>query len=229
MINDIRSHVSIKGSMLDDYLSCGWYRMGQFIFTGHVMIMKDQIHLLHWLRLSIAKVTYGKKQLALLTKNKQFNTQTKPFAITAEIEALYALYKASVEFEASASVHAYLMEGNENNVYETNLIEVRDGIKLIAVGYFDEGNNSIAGIINFYHPEYKSFSLGKYLMLLKIEYGRKTGKEWYYTGYIVNGYPKFDYKLFPDINATEIFDRLTETWSSFQWPPVYTDILAPDL
>lgn len=229
MISDIRSHQSIKGRMLDDYLSRGWYRMGQFIFTGHVMVLNERFHLLHWLRLSVAEINYGKKQKSIIRKNGRFHTRIKPFAITEEIENLYTLYRASTDFEASPSVYSYLMEGNENNVFDTQCIEVRDNDKLIAIGYFDEGENSIAGILNFYDPAYSSFSLGKYLMLVKIDYGKKMSKQWYYTGYIVNGYPKFDYKLFADIHATQVFNRHDETWSVFQWTSIFNDVLPDNL
>ncbi len=60
------------------------------------------------------------------------------------------------------------------------MIEIRDGNKLIAAGFFDLGEISVAGILNFYHPDYKSKSLGIYLLLLEIDHAKKQGKEWFY-------------------------------------------------
>ena len=69
--------------------------------------------------------------------------------------------------------------------------------------------------MNFYNPFYRARSLGKYLMLLKINYAIETGKIYYYPGYIVRGFPKFDYKLFPDQDATEFYDSTREEWVAF--------------
>ncbi len=218
MINDIHFPLSITGHELDDYLSRGWYRMGQTIFTSDIMPFSGNLHTLHWLRIAVQKVHYGRSQKKILGKNKDLAVEIKPFSITPEIEELYGLYKASINFSVSSSAEAYLLDGAIDNIYNTQVIEIRDGGKLIAVGYFDTGETSIAGILNFYHPEYKARSLGKYLMLLKIEHARKLAKEWYYLGYIANGYPKFDYKLFPDIKATEVFESATKEWLPFSLP-----------
>jgi arginine-tRNA-protein transferase len=63
------------------------------------------------------------------------------------------------------------------------------------VGFFDIGQTSAAGIASFYDPAYKKFSLGKYLIYLKIEYCKKIGLQFFYPGYFVPGYSLFDYKL----------------------------------
>ena len=55
------------------------------------------------------------------------------------------------------------------------MVQVRDGDKLIAVGYFDKGKTAIAGILNMYHPDYKQYSPGKFLMLKKLEYALSQG------------------------------------------------------
>ena len=41
----------------------------------------------------------------------------------------------------------------------------------------------------------KKYSLGFYTMLLEIDFGIKSGAEYYYPGYVVPNYFKFDYKL----------------------------------
>ena len=42
-----------------------------------------------------------------------------------------------------------------------------------------------------------------------------TGKKWYYPGYIVQGLPKFDYKLFLDKSATEVFLPAEGSWIGY--------------
>ncbi len=86
---------------------------------------------------------------------------------------------------------------------------------MIAVGYFDKGNNSLAGILNFYHPEYKKYSLGKYLILNKIDFALENDIPFYYTGYISTFYTKFDYKLYPDVNAIEVYLPVEKEWQPY--------------
>ncbi|GAB3319169.1 hypothetical protein GCM10027299_11460 [Larkinella ripae] len=217
----------MEGSQLDLYLSLGYFRMHQRLFTCRFLVHGDTVFPVHWLRFNLPEVSFGSKQRALLRRNEGFLTTVKRFALTDEIEALYALYKSAVDFEAPESVDFWLNNESTYNVFNTYSIEVRHENRLIAVGIFDKGGNSIAGIMNFYHPEYRKHSLGKYLMLQKIKYGRHQQKLYYYPGYLVSNYPKFDYKLFPCEAATEVFDDTSGQWLPFSWETVQA--LAADI
>ena len=210
----------MRGSELDLFLSLGYFRMQQEIFTCHYILHDEVPCPVHWLRIDIAAVTYGPKQLRLLRINEKFSVTIKPFVLSKEIETLYALYRDSLNFDAPESVEFWLLNGAAQTVFDTYIIEVRDENTLIAAGIFDNGNESIAGIMNFYHPDYRRQSLGKYLMLLKIKYAQRQQKDYYYPGYIVSNYPKFDYKLFACESATEVFDEYSGLWLPFSWPTV---------
>lgn len=212
----------MKGSQLDLCLSRGYFRMQQDVFTCRYVPFDDKFCVVHWLRIVLANVSYGPKQRRLFRINEAFSVRIKPFALSDEIERLYTLYRNSINFDASNSVEACLLDGSRHNVFDTYAIEIRDENKLIAVGIFDNGAQSIAGIMNFYHPAYHKQSLGKYLMLLKINYARLQQKTYYYPGYIVSNYPKFDYKLFACEAATEVFDSLSGEWFPFSWETVHT-------
>jgi len=210
----------MKGSKLDLYLSYGYFRMHQNLFTCRVLQFDDRLYTAHWLRLVLDEVQYGKKQLQVLKRNAAFTVTVKPLMLTVELESLYATYRRSIDFDASESVEACLFTGDTFTVFETYVVEVRDGRRLIAAGIFDEGEESIAGILNFYDPAYRRYSLGKFLMLQKIEHARRLGKVFYYPGYLVHEYPKFDYKLFPCEAATEVFDVGINQWIPFSWEAV---------
>ena len=216
------SHLS--GAQLDLFLEKGWYRMGQGIFTTNYIVQDDVVCRVFWLRYILNEVTLGKKSKQILSNNQQFNVAVLPVCITAEHEAIYTLYKSGLDFDPAANVTEWLYEQQANNVFDTYMIEVRDGEKLIALGIFDKGLNSIAGIMNFYHPDYKKYSLGKYLMLLKMEYAKSNHIHWYYTGYIVYGYPKFDYKLFADKTAAQLFFPELNKWCLYD--PVMASKMA---
>ncbi len=207
----------LDGKELDNFLEMGWYRMGQTIFTTNFLSLKDKSYRVFWLRYNLHNLTLSQSLQRLKNRNKQFEVSVKSLAITDEIEELYAIYKTGINFQAAPSVHYWLYGGAPTfNAFHTEQIEVRDNGKLIAVGIADCGFESIAGIMNFYHPDYKKYSLGKYLMLLKIEASQKKNFRWYYPGYIVYQRAEFDYKLFLDNNALEVLIPEMKGWRLYQ-------------
>lgn len=210
----------IRGEALDFYLSQGYYRMNQDLFTCRFLEVEGAYHTVHWLRLVLPEVQYGPEQRRLLRVNQQFSTVVRPFQLTDELEQLYASYRSSITFDAPETVESFLLAGSTSNVFHTEVIEIRDGQRLIAAGILDSGAHTVAGIMNFYHPDYRKYSLGKYLMLLKINRAIGQRKAYYYPGYLVHNYPKFDYKLFPCQAATEVFDCLSGRWLPFSWEAV---------
>ena len=216
----------LPGEMLDYYLSQGYYRMNQDLFTTRFLPREGNLHTVHWLRLVLPLVQYGPKQRQLLRHNAQFVVTVNSLRISDEYEALYARYHAALDFDTAESLEALLLAGATHSVFTTYAVEVRDGEQLIAVGVFDRGAASIAGIVNFYDPAYHKHSLGKYLLLQKLEYARSQGLAYYYPGYLVHSYPKFDYKLFACEAATEVYDCLGGRWHPFAWEEVNRESAA---
>ena len=211
----------MQGTELDMWLSEGYFRMRQDVFTCQFVPSDEGFLSAFWLRIVLADVRYGPKQNRLLRINEPFTALVKPFVLTRELETLYAAYRASLDFDTFVSVEDCLFGGATRSRFDTQLVEVRDAGRLIAAGIFDNGRESIMGILNFYDPEYAKYSPGKYLMLLKIRYARQTGRAFYYPGYLVVGNTKFDYKLFPCKAATEVYDDNTGQWLPFAWDTVH--------
>ena len=67
------------GSRTDFYLSIGWYRMGQSIFTTHFIPIGDKIHRVFWLRLIVGNVQFGRKQRRLLRSTSDMSVHYRPF------------------------------------------------------------------------------------------------------------------------------------------------------
>lgn len=213
----------MRGNKLDICLSNGYFRMQQYVFTCRFEFFGNEgPYPVLWLRVVLAKVRYGKDQRRLLRVNEKFSVAIKPLLISEEIETLYTAYRNSVNFDAPNSIESNLLDGAAHNAFSSHVVEIRDGSRLIAAGIFDDGLESIAGIMNFYHPAYRKYSLGKYLMLLKINYAQDQKKTYYYPGYVATNYPKFDYKLFPGEAATEVFDSTSGRWFPFSWETVAT-------
>lgn len=211
----------IKGSVLDNYLEKGWYRMGPFVTPFDYLTVEDAQYPIVSPRYKVAQVQLSNALIRSFAKNQFFTVWIKPMEYTDELEALHALYRTCIDFETSETLGHMLMD-DENFLFDSHLIELRDGDLLIAAGIFDKGTNSIAGIKNIYHPDYKKYSLGKYLMMLKYKYCVDNAIEWFYPGYFTLGYTKFDYKLFIDKNAIEI--RIP---SANYWIPYAEFILTP--
>ena len=211
----------IRGDALDYYLGQGYYRMQQELFTCQFVPFDGRLYTAHWLRLELARVQWGPEQQRLLRRNARFATTIRPLRLTPEHEELYARYREAITFDAAPTVEAVLLDGATHNVFNTYIIELRDGGQLIAAGIFDRGARSLAGILNFYDPAYRKHSLGKYLLLLKADHARRLQFDYYYPGYLVHDYPKFDYKLFPCATATEFFDSI-----GGQWQPYSRDVVA---
>jgi arginine-tRNA-protein transferase len=78
------------------------------------------------------------------------------------------------------------------------------------------GAKTAASILHFYDPTYGKYSLGKYLILLTLDYLKSQHYEFYYPGYVVEGLNKMNYKLFLGKEYAEYFDPETISWKPFQ-------------
>ena len=210
----------IRGDALDFYLARGYYRMQQDLFTCQFVPFDGRLYTAHWLRIDLARVEWGPEQRRLLRRNAHFVATVRSFRPTNEYEELYARYRAAITFDAAPTIAEVLLGEATHNVFNTQVIELRDDGRLIAVGILDYGERTLAGILNFYDPAYHKYSLGKYLLLLKTDYARRWHLGYYYPGYLVHNYPKFDYKLFACTAATEVFDSVRGQWLPFSWEAV---------
>ena len=217
MLKDVHFPGKVSGQKLDDYLAIGWYRIGQIIFTTDHIPHPEGWWRVFWLRFALNKLQFGQKQTKLIKANQRFDVTVKSLQLTNELEDLYNDYYLHIDFAASPSLHNNLFDysvfkDSDHRVFDSQVIEIRDQKKLVAAGVFDKGEKSIAGIINFYHPSYRKYSMGKWLMLLKIKYAIENEMQFYYPGYIACDYNKFDYKLYPGMEAAELYDPVGKTW-----------------
>ncbi len=220
MLAQIEYPEILQPQELDTYLANGWFRMRQTVFTTNFLQFDQQFYSAIWLRVALADYVPDKKYHTLKKLNKAFRTEIKQSpigGISTAHESLYFQYRESVSFDVSPSVKELLLENDAANLFNTYEINIYDGDNLIAAGFFDLGAIAAAGISCFYHPAYKKYSLGKYLMYLKIEFCRQQQLQYFYPGYVVPGCSPFDYKLEVG-KATLEYLQL----SSMQWIPITT-------
>jgi arginine-tRNA-protein transferase len=206
----------LEPAVMDTLLSFGYYRMRQSLFTTtYTLTDQQQIVKVLWARLRLHGYQYTPRHLRLSKRASKFRLRLLPARVNPEIEALYAKYRASMSFDANESVRACILGDAEIDFFPGRMWEVREGTKLIAAGYFDEGINSAAGILNFYDPEYAGYSLGLWLYLEGVRYAQETGKIYFYPGYIALDFPKFDYKLLAGTENMEILDAQLGIWTPY--------------
>ena len=181
---------------LDAYLAKGWYRMGQTIFTTHFLCFGRTFYSAVWIRLPLKNYQFRKSLRKLLRRNQQqFRYRIRPASLTPEKEQLYRRYKASFPGILAPSLKDSLLDGEDFNIYNTYEVAVYDGSQLVALSFFDLGKDSAASILGIYDPAYSKYSLGFFTMLMEIDFSMQRGLDFFYPGYVVPGYPRFDYKL----------------------------------
>jgi arginyl-tRNA--protein-N-Asp/Glu arginylyltransferase len=206
--------LDLRGHNLDLLLEMGYYRMRQNVFTTDEFYdsQTERAYDCFWLRTRLDLIKDVQKH-KIYKLNKRFSVEIGDAVFNDEINSMFETYRQAMDFDAHESVFHFLLNSDKMVEFNSKSIQIRDEGKLIAVAYFDEGHSVIMGNMNFYHPDYKKFSLGKYLMLLKIDYAQSKKMDYYYTGYIALGNTKFDYKLFPDANSIEVLLKQEEnTW-----------------
>jgi arginyl-tRNA--protein-N-Asp/Glu arginylyltransferase len=201
-----------QGVLLDKLLEAGFYRMHQHVFTTDFTFLNDDFYSLFWLRTNLSNIRFTKSQLKLQQVNKNFKVEISVLKLRQEVYDLFNKYRASINFDHVTQLDDFITEEFGINRFHSKEVCIYDQDQLIAYGIFDEGSDSIAGIINFYDPSYKKYSLGKYLMFLKCQYALSHQFKYYYPGYIAVGYHKFDYKIYPSVESVEILDAVQAIW-----------------
>ena len=203
---------------MDELLALGWYRMHQTIFTSsHIGV--DDIYRVHWLRYAIHEIQNHSSHRRISNRNNDFrHTIEDVTTLRVDHVNLHQRYRASIDFDGAWSIEECLFGEAEadKNIYNTKCISVFDGNNLIAGGYFDVGDKAAASILHFFDPLYSRYSLGKYLILLTINYVKLNHYDYYYPGYVVEGVSKMNYKLFLGKEQAQYFDPETVGWKYFQ-------------
>ena len=200
---------------LDNYLSNGWFRMRQAIFTTNFLQFHDIFYSAIWLRVAMVDYQEDKKFKTLQKLNKAFRIEIKKSETSKFSEAheeLFQLYRQSISFEVSTSLGELLLGNDSPSIFNTHEVNIFDGETLIAAGFFDLGKTTAAGITCIYHPSYKKHSLGKYLIYLKINFCLNQNLQYFYPGYAVPGYPPFEYKLSIGKSTLQYLQMASQQW-----------------
>jgi leucyl-tRNA---protein transferase len=203
---------ALTAEEFDKYLHQGWFRMAQSIFTTNFLHFKNEFYSAIWLRVDLSLYSTDSTQEKIFRLNNRFSWKVCKASLDSTKENLFQKYKQGISFETSPTLNHLLFGKGGNDIFNSWEVCVYDQDKLIAAGIFDLGQNAAAGIISFYDPDYKKYSLGKYLIYLKMNYCKERGLAFFYPGYFVPGYPFFDYKLQLGKTALNFFDVMKQEW-----------------
>lgn len=214
ILSDVHVPSKLTPAALDKYLASGWFRMGQAVFTTNFLLFNNQFYSAIWIRTELQNWTPSPSQNQLMKKVlRDFQVQIKPFSYKPAYDILFQLYKVSLSFTHSNSIEQLLFGGEiEPSIFDTYSIEVYDKKRLIGLGFFDIGAKSMAGVSCIFDPSYKKYSLGKFMMLQKMLWGKRAEITYFYPGYIAPGYPTFEYKTTLAPEATQCLRVQSKRW-----------------
>lgn len=187
--------------------------MHQSLFTtSHIEL--SQIYPVHWLRYNVNEVNESRQSIRIRRKCRSFDWEVSDASDWQSLEGLYARYRSHITFDGAASIQECLFgDGSvQHSIFDTRCIRVVNKGEVVAASFFDLGDRSAASILNFFHPDYRKYSLGKYMMLLNVDFLKLQGLNWYYPGYVVEGLSKMDYKLFLGPREARFFHPGTGQW-----------------
>ena len=209
----------LSGAQLDTLLSLGWYRMNQYVFCTSHIDHENLPYRVHWMRYPISELKPKPSHKRIRNRNNNFRYTIEDFSSIRQDHAeLHHLYRETITFNGALTIQDCLFGDYpiEKNIFSTKCISIFDEQKLIAGGYFDTGDEAAASILHFFDPTYDKYSLGKFLILITIDYLRTKGFHYYYPGYVVEGLNKMNYKLFLGKEYAQYFDPHSITWKKFE-------------
>ena len=151
------------------------------------------------IRILVNEFTPSKSQKRSIKRNANF-TIKKSEQIRDYYYPLYELYINT--FHQDGSMYPANIEQFESfvtsNITTQIFIETwceLDGVnQLICVGVTDVLNNGLSAVYTFYHPDFKSYGLGRFSILTQIDLCRKLGFPYLYLGYQIDDCKKMNYK-----------------------------------
>jgi hypothetical protein len=205
----------------DAYLAEGYFPSGQSMQALSHWVMQHlwilEINRVYRMRFSVDDIVKHKSHQRVSKLNRGFRVEFNDFNEILQVHnELYQKYREYIKFECASSIQEILEENTyTDSIYKRIVISVYDNDKLIAMDILCAGVQSLASVLCFFDPDYAKYSLGKYSMLLAIEYMKLNGYTYYYLGYLMNGNPKFDYKLFLGADGAAVFNVENSCWVKF--------------
>lgn len=182
----------------DHLLANGFFRGASMMYKTQLLCIGNKVSSVINIRLPLENHEFSKSQRRLKSKvEKRFRIKVHPYYTNKEHDRLYHTFKQKFRGFLYPDIESFLSLGSPFafTIFNTHIIEIFDGDKLIGFSLFDFGAKACAGLLAVYDLDYAKYSLGKYTLLKEIEIAKYEGYNFYYPGYILNNDKTFDYKV----------------------------------
>lgn len=216
MHSRIRHPERVSQTELDKYLNAGWRCTGQAIYTSHFMRFppetEGRIYSTIPTRLNLRGYRFRKSLRKIYRKvHRNFEVQAgMPLVWDQEMEQVHKVYQRAFPDRPLADLEVYQSKPDGPFTFDTHCVKVYHGEELVAFSVFNLGEESLYSSQGIYLPSWGKYSLGFFTMLEEISYAQQTGRSFFYPGYVVPGYPEFDYKK--RVGELEYFLLAPQKW-----------------
>jgi len=187
---------SLSPARLDRYLAGGWFRSGPSLFRARLLCLGGNLYEVTNIRVDLENYSLSRSLRRIQNRAKRdLRVEVGPVRIDSDRERLYRQHKHRFKGFIFETLEEFLFSGESHSLFHTLEISVYLENQLIAVSYFDQGFSSLASLLGLYDRQMGRYSLGLLTMLMEIEYAKQEGCRYYYPGYVLEGYPGFDYKM----------------------------------
>ena len=178
----------VSKSALDRYLAEGWFRAGYAMARSPFVCFEGELYATVQVRSRLVGHRFGRSLRRLERRNDaRFRVEIGAARCDADRERLYQACKPRFAGFVFENLSEMLEADPVMSLFDTREVAVYEGARLVAVSYFDVGDQSLASLLGLYDPALSRHSLGIYTMVLEIAYALENGLEHYYPGYVLLG------------------------------------------
>jgi arginyl-tRNA--protein-N-Asp/Glu arginylyltransferase len=156
------------------------------------------------LRIFVPDFRFSRSQRKNLSRNSDLRIENRPIIIDDEKLDLFDRHKQRFAEHVPESIYTFLSTSPASVPSEAFEICVYEGEKLLAVSFYNLGEESVSGIYAMFEPAELKRGLGILTMLLEIQFAQETNRKFYYQGYAYEGPSFYDYKK--RFNSLEMYD-----------------------
>ena len=179
---------------LDALWANGWRHFGTEFFRSSLMVdemcLKRQVAL----RIAVREFHLSRSQKRTLRRNSDLEWQFSAARPGEEEEALFERHKSRFVRNVPARLEEFLGDCPERRPGMSLQLSVRHHGRLVAASYLTLGASTCSSVYAVFDPDESRRRLGIHTMLLELDYARRNGLDYYYSGYATLEPSCYDYK-----------------------------------
>ena len=196
MLLKSKEALNLSAAAYDKLLAAGWFRGARFMNKPEYICVKGELFSPVHVRLPLEghELTKSLRKINRINEDR-FRWQMCPCDVDEDAERLYRAQKEDFQAFIYPNLEEAIYSARGNNSFKTFSIRVYEGDKLVAMSFFDVGQNSMASLLGLHDKDYYKESLGNFTILKEIEVAKRMGLKYYYPGYVLDDLKVFGYKL----------------------------------